>query len=103
MRAAFSILIAIASVACSGGSAPPVGQTTFAIGSPVADATFAIRSPQDGATVSVAGIVVAGTAPAGARVVHDISSAPDSETIAGPSGNWAIVVVELEPGANQLT
>jgi hypothetical protein len=41
-------------------------------------------------------------APAGARVVQDISFAPDQDTLADSSGRWQLTV-ELSEGVNELT
>ncbi len=47
-------------------------------------------------------ITVRGTAPAGSRIVHDISFGADDETIAGTDGSWKLEV-ELDEGPNELT
>lgn len=65
-------------------------------------ATFLIVEPANGETVSAADIVVRGTAPSGARLVRDISFAPDDSTIADDGGMWAIPV-KLDTGSNDLT
>lgn len=58
-------------------------------------------SPADGATVTTKTIVVRGTAPAGSRVVRDISNAPDQSTRAGSDGSWSLEV-KLKSGLNSL-
>jgi hypothetical protein len=63
--------------------------------------TMTITSPASGTVVHTATVEVAGTAPAGARVVHDISFAPDDDVIAGVDGTWSMTVT-LEEGANEL-
>lgn len=47
-------------------------------------------------------VLVSGHAPPGARVVHDISLAPDDEDVAHASGEWSIPA-DVRPGRNELT
>ncbi len=58
-------------------------------------------APEDGATVTTKTIVVRGTAPAGSRIVRDISNAPDQSTRAGADGTWSLKVT-LKKGINAL-
>ena len=57
--------------------------------------------PEDGATVTTKTIVVRGTAPAGSRIVRDISNAPDQSTRAASDGTWSLKVT-LKTGINSL-
>lgn len=107
MRRAVLVLVTVISAAlagagCSGsspgGTSRPVAETTAAAGS----GALSITSPANGATVATASVTVIGTAPAGARVVRDISLAPDDETTADASGRWRIAV-NLDEGSNELT
>lgn len=82
--------LAMVSVGCSGGGAP----------SPATSLTIA--EPRSGATVASSLLTVRGTAPAGARVVHDISFGLDDETVADAACAWSMQV-ELDPGENVLT
>lgn len=63
---------------------------------------IAITSPADGQAVSGTSIVVSGTAAPGARIVRDISGAPDQSTTADSSGRWSMTVA-LTPGDGTLT
>ncbi len=58
-------------------------------------------SPVDGSTVTTKAIVVLGTAPAGSRIVRDISNAPDQSTRSGTDGTWSMKV-SLRKGINNL-
>ncbi|MBI3747365.1 MAG: thermonuclease family protein [Chloroflexi bacterium] len=58
-------------------------------------------SPVDGATVTTKTVVVRGTAPAGSRVVRDISNAPDQSTRVASDGSWSLEV-KLRSGRNSL-
>jgi endonuclease YncB( thermonuclease family) len=57
--------------------------------------------PADGATVSSNTIVVRGTAPAGSRIVHDISKGLDQSVFVGSDGTWTMEI-KLERGTNSL-
>ena len=57
--------------------------------------------PQDGAIVTTKTIVVHGTAPAGSRIVHDISRGLDRITRAASDGAWSLKV-SLKTGINSL-
>lgn len=63
--------------------------------------SFAVRSPASGTAVGASHITVSGTAPAGTRIVQDISMASDAETTADANGFWSIPV-DLTDGANDL-
>lgn len=69
-------------------SAPQVGLT--------------ILSPTDRSAVASRQVTVIGRAPAGVRVVQDISFGIDRSATADGTGHWAIVV-DLREGANELT
>jgi hypothetical protein len=60
-----------------------------------------VFSPPPNSTVATSSIEVSGTAPAGARIVQDISFGPDQETTADASGGWQLTV-KLNEGANDL-
>lgn len=66
-----------------------------------AGGTFSIDHPAQGAIVDVSPVEVGGSAPAGARIVQDISFGADKDAVADTGGRWAIIV-ELEEGANTL-
>ena len=57
--------------------------------------------PGDGAIIYTKTIVVRGTAPAGARIVRDISAGLDQSTRAGSDGTWSLRVT-LKGGLNTL-
>jgi hypothetical protein len=63
---------------------------------------LAISSHQSGAQVATQTVVISGTAPAGARIVRDISGAPDDDAVAARDGRWKLEV-ELDQGRNELT
>jgi hypothetical protein len=63
---------------------------------------LAVTSHADGGTVAVADIVVAGTAPAGAKITRAIPNAPDDHTTADATGAWSMPV-HLNTGSNELT
>jgi len=58
-------------------------------------------SPEDGAPVTTKTIVVRGTAPAGSRIVRDITNAPDQSTLVASDGTWSLKVT-LRKGINSL-
>jgi hypothetical protein len=60
-----------------------------------------ITSPANGSIADTRFIVVRGLATPRARVVRDISLAPDDETFASSSGEWSMSV-ELDVGLNTL-
>jgi hypothetical protein len=66
------------------------------------DPTFSITSHSSGATVDTSRVQIQGTGSAGARIVHDISFAPDQDATVGDDRRWSMVVDLLE-GANDLT
>ena len=57
--------------------------------------------PIDGATVHVKTIVVHGTAPAGSRIVRDVSNALDQSVRVAPDGTWSLTI-KLKSGVNAL-
>ena len=67
-----------------------------------ASAAFTVVEPATGSTVATADIVVRGTGPPGARVVHDILLQRDDDAIIDASGGWAMPIT-LREGANVLT
>lgn len=69
---------------------------------PTVVAALVIEEPADGAVVTSPTLVVSGTGPSGARIVHDITFAPDEDVEVGADGRWTIEV-ELRDGANKLT
>lgn len=84
--------------ACSGGS-PGGGAATRTQAS---DSTqFTVDYPAQGAVVTSDPVAVGGRAPAGARVVQDISFAFDNDVIAATTGRWEMLV-DVEEGANEL-
>lgn len=85
VRAASLVLAALATVSC--GAAGPASS-----GAATAAAAFAILAPAQGSTVTGPDFAVAGTAPAGARVVRDISYAPDDSVDAAADGTWSMAV-----------
>jgi hypothetical protein len=86
--------------------APPTEPTRspYATLIPTVDPTSAplvVIAPSSGATVADNVVIVTGIAPPGARIVRDISFAPDDEVIAGPDGGWSMAVT-LDAGSNRL-
>lgn len=79
--------------ACSGTGTPPA--------SLLGPGVLTIDSPAPGAVTTVSPVEVKGRAPAGSRVVRDISFAVDQDAIAGTDGMWGMLV-ELDEGANEL-
>jgi hypothetical protein len=65
-------------------------------------AQLAITSHVDGGAVAAADIVVAGTAPASAKITRAIPGAPDDHTTADATGAWSMPV-HLSTGPNELT
>jgi hypothetical protein len=70
-------------------------------GSPPVPGSFTVDSPTNGSVITASPVTIRGHAPAGARVVRDISLSPDQDVIAGTAGTWDMLV-ELEEGANEL-
>lgn len=98
--------VLLAMVALGGCSSAPQLATTAspnptapAIASTIGNLT--VFSPPPNSTVGTSSIQISGTAPGGARVVHDISLGPDQETTADASGAWQLVV-DLKKGSNDL-
>jgi hypothetical protein len=60
-----------------------------------------IDHPAQGAVVTASPVDVGGRAPAGQRVVLDISFAPDKQVIASADGRWTMLV-DLKQGSNTL-
>jgi len=87
-----SALLVSAIVVAGCGSAQP---------SRASNSAFTIDFPPQGAIVATSPVAVGGKAPAGSRVVQDISFASDVEAIAGTDGRWQILA-ELKQGANDL-
>jgi hypothetical protein len=103
-------LAAVLGVAACGDVTVPLDEgSSEGIPSPAAAATVAsvsptgelkVLTPTSGEVVSAATVTFAGTAPIGARVVRDISLAPDDEVIA-TDGTWTLDV-ELDEGVNEV-
>ncbi len=93
--AAALIAAAMMTSACGAPAAPSVSPAPPA-------AVLTIDQPEDRSTVSTQGLTIKGRSTPGARVVRDISAAPDQETSADSDGVWAMDVV-LEEGDNELT
>lgn len=89
------ILLAVLVGACAG--APSTGDP----GASTTTGELRVITPRDGATVETASITLAGTAPTGARIVHDIPFGPDAEVLAA-DGTWTLEV-ELDEGLNEIT
>lgn len=64
-------------------------------------ADLVVLTPADGAAVSTETVTFTGTAPEGARVVRDISFAPDDSVVAA-DGTWSLDV-QLDEGPNEVT
>jgi hypothetical protein len=92
MRFLGVVALCVALAACS-SSAPSA--------SPPLLGALTITEPAPGAVVTGSQVLIRGHAPAGARVVHDISLRPDQDVIAGSDGAWALTV-DLEAGVNDL-
>jgi hypothetical protein len=65
-------------------------------------AQLTVYPPAQGTTVTTDRVTVSGIAPAGSRIVQDISWAPDQDTTADQSGRWSMFV-SLKEGKNDLT
>jgi hypothetical protein len=78
------------------------GATLPATEPPPPQVGLTIQSPTDRAAVASKQVTVIGLAPAGVRVVQDISFGIDRSATADGTGHWAIVV-DLAEGANELT
>lgn len=76
--------------------------TTAAAPTAAAAGRFSVDYPASGTTVTTSTVAVGGQAPAGGRVVRDISFGFDDEVFADATGRWEIRV-ELDQGANELT
>ena len=102
-----ALVLALALITAGGCAAPasPTPEPATATATPKATeigGALAITSPSGGATVTDKLIVVTGTAPAGARIVQDISFGSDQETTATADGTWELNV-KLDEGYNLLT
>ena len=93
---AMAWVIALVVVAC--GGARPSLEAPAASGAPGA---LRILEPADGSELTTADILVIGMAPGGARIVRDISFAPDDEVLADATGAWTMPVL-LRTGSNDL-
>lgn len=91
------VLVGLLLTACS-ASEPPVSSGPT---SGVSVGSLTVEYPTNGTIVTASPVEVGGHAPSGARVVQDISFAPDQDVIAGTDGQWALQV-ELREGANDL-
>ena len=80
-----------------GACSQPGGPEPSGLGSGV----LTIDDPATGSAVSASPVRVTGHAPAGSRVVRDVSLLSDDEVIANVDGTWAMEV-ELTEGANEL-
>jgi hypothetical protein len=92
-------LVAAASIvcACASGVIEDAGEASIEIEQDL----LMITAPSDGVTVSERVVTVAGTAPSGADVVHDVPLGRDDHATA-TGGRWSMEV-ELDEGANLLT
>ncbi|MBA3780112.1 MAG: hypothetical protein H0X16_12600, partial [Chloroflexi bacterium] len=84
----------------------PVGQPGgLATAVPVLTAAptgLTILSPTDGSVIRTKNLTVIGTAPAGMRVVRDITFGLDMSSVVDGTGHWALSF-ELAEGTNDLT
>jgi hypothetical protein len=93
-----SLAVGCAAVGATESTDKPTAESES---SPAAEPAFNIDSPRQGSVVSDSPVKVSGHAPAGARVVQDISLGTDESTIATASGLWSLLV-NLDEGANNL-
>jgi hypothetical protein len=91
-RRLLAVLLATVVVGCSRGVATESGAGAGAL---------SIDLPRTGSVITTPTVEVVGRAPAGSRIVRDISLAPDDDVIADTDGRWSMTV-ELEEGANEL-